>query len=1073
MEFTLEQKEAIDARDGQILVSAAAGSGKTAVLVRRILTLLVEEKVDIDRLLVVTFTEAAAAEMKERVGNALAEQLEKSPADQNLLRQSSRLPAANISTIHAFCLHLVRDYFHLIDLDPTFRVGDQAELNLLQSQVMESLFEESYADNPDFGALVETFGGGKTRDIRLDELIRRLFDFVESQPFPEESVRAYIDMFDTPSRWFEIIKEEIARVLDAASAAVDRACELCRMPGGPEKYLLTFHEDEALLRHLRGSLDGGFKEIYEAFSAFKFDTIYTYRGKEKDGIDEDLRLRVKGLRDKDVKKRIERVRSRFLFANPEKMQSDIIRLRPVVEALLGLTMDYRSRYSAEKRARNLVDFNDLEHYAIQILSSPVAATLSSKYAEVLIDEYQDTNEKQEWILSAIVSKRRFMVGDVKQSIYGFRHAKPKLFMEKLQNPDVRAIKLSKNFRSRPEVLDAVNFFFQRLIGEIDLFPGREFLDQEFLDREFLAGGFKAELHVTDQDEAAMIAERIRKLDVKHGDIVVLTRSLRASGLTEELKQHGIHAVAETPGGFFETPEIMIALSLLRVVDNPRQDIDLLAVMRLYDFTADDMLALRVLRDGDYYECLLASDSERVTGLLSDIDRWRKKAQILPISRLIGVLYEETGIFYRFGEMPGGAVRQANLRLLLEKAIAYENTSFSGLFHFMRYVEWLQTNESDEAAAMVLPEADDIVRVMTIHKAKGLEFPVVFVSRLGGQFNRIDERTGVILHPDLGIGTMYTDLEERTRSNTVPRLALSLLKQRESVAEELRVLYVALTRAKEKLILTGWASDLEKWQDPLYDLHEGKCYLDWLMPYALESQEAIEVKFHTSPFPQVPPLEITGAKGTGHGRAAPEGVQEQSPHGLPSKLAISELKRIYALEASPESELVYEEDMFEAPLFYGGEYVTPMRMGTVLHTVIEHMDLNDSDIESLVESLVGRGLLTREEAGAVDIKRIIRFANSPLAERMRNAVQLHREIPFVVGLSPDEVYGSGLSEDTILVHGIIDCYFETADGEIILVDFKTGSQKMLEERYATQMKIYRRAIEAATGKAVSEALIYAL
>ena len=1286
MNFTKEQQQAIDARDGQILVAAAAGSGKTAVLVHRILT-LIKEKTDIDRMLVVTFTEAAAAEMKERIGDALAELLEINPDDENLLRQSARLPAASISTIHAFCLKLVKDHFHRIDLDPAFRIGDQTELNLLQSQVMEALFEGAYArdeDNktPSFSSLVETFGGGKTRDIRLDRLIRRLFGFIESQPFPQEAIEKYISIFDdntlNSSIWVKIVREEMALALDGALTIINRAKNLCLLPGGPEKYLLALQEDESLVHYLQKILqnDTGLDELYDTFSKIKHTAIHTYRGKEKEAIDEELRLQVKDMRDKDIKKRIEKIKTRFLFTNPDKMREDIHNLQPVIKALFDLTLDYRARYNEEKRARNLVDFSDLEHYAIQILwegdfrdqttltPSPVAAALANKYEEVLIDEYQDTNEVQERILSAVTSPRRFMVGDVKQSIYGFRHAQPKLFTEKYNNPDINTIVLSKNFRSRGQVLDAVNFFFERLMskaaGDIEydnkaaLYLGAEFPEtewdfttelhiadtfspQEDSQKEFgqdLQKGLKEgvhinkeEVHIDSEDnseksldnedtttikirhEARLIANRIHSLvgkmpvrdskapgglrPCRHGDIVVLTRSVRsiAASLTEELKQQGIHAVAETPGGFFETPEIMIALSLLKIVDNPRQDIDLLAVLRLYGFTPDEMLAIRLCgdtfhsdtlgdkpkKDIDYYDCLPAyiesgSNTDlrsRLIVLLEDINQWRKKAIILPISRLIGVLYEETGLPYRFGAMAGGAVRQANLQLLLEKAIQYETTSFTGLFHFVRYIEWLQTNAEDESAAMILPEDDTVVRVMTIHKSKGLEFPVVFVSMLGRQFNKMDERFGVILHPALGVGAMYTDLEKRTRSNTISRLALALLRQREAVSEELRVLYVAMTRAKEKLILTGCVTNLEdqleKWQAlsdvsntsgilnisdisdtsdifsapagllPLYALREAKSYLDWLVPCALQpSQQHIKLCIYQEGLPAsdlflekiLAPEEILALekgsvteKESAHKEheeievSSPEkesnldkkpilkeesSIQQKGIIGeesslrqkgiigeestLPSKLAISELKRIYALEISPDSTTAYEDDnIFEAPLFYkaAGSQITPLRMGAILHTIVEHMDLHrDRDagsIKNLIASLVNIGLLSQEEAKAVNIDKLTDFAASSLAHRMRAARKLYREVPFVIGLSPEEVYGDYNKEaegTDILVHGIIDCYFETEAGEIVLVDFKSDANPdTLQVRYATQMKIYRRAIEKATGKPVAESLFY--
>ena len=1085
MTFTESQQQAIDARENKILVAAAAGSGKTAVLVQRILTLIVDEAIDVDKLLIVTFTEAAAAEMKERINDALDKLIEESPDDANLLRQSARLPLASISTIHAFCRRLVKDHFNRLDLDPSFRVGDQTELNLLQSQVMEALFEESYAADEDssFSAMVEIFGGGKTRDIRLDKLIRRIFDFIQSRPFPEKAVEEYLALFDNLEPWLDVIKEEIGIALDAALDAVERARKLCTQPNGPEKYLLTLQDDEDIIRRLQKteSLD----DCYEAFSQVSFPRIYTYRGKEKEEIDEDLREQAKDIRGKDIKKRVEQTKSRFLFASPDKMRKDMENLRPIVQKLFDITLDYRNRYSAEKRKRNLLDFNDLEHFAIQLLwedgeASSVAQSLSDKYAEVLTDEYQDTNEVQEWILSAI-DTRRFMVGDVKQSIYGFRHANPGLFMDKLKQDDVQAIILSKNFRSRQEVLSAVNFFFYRLMSIYDddaaLHYGASFED---------SNNCVAEIHVVEaieseeedyktRQEARMIAERIKSLNYPGKDIVILTRTRAVTALTESLKQQDINAVSDSPGGFFEAPEIMMALSLLQIIDNPRQDIALLTVLRLYDFTPDELLVIRQMAEGDFYDCLLVLQEERrIASFLEDLNRWRKKAIVLPISRLIGVVYEETGLMSRYGAMSAGAVRQANLQLLLEKAIQYETTSFTGLFHFVRYAEWLQ-GASDESAAMLLPADDSVVRVMTVHQSKGLEFPVVFVSMLGRQFNKMDERAGVILHPKLGLGAMYTDLELRTRANTLPRLALSLSSQGEMVSEELRVLYVAMTRAKEKLILTGSVSDASKWRAasgalPAYALREAKSYLDWLMPCVLDSEEHVTLYMHKG-IPEGDHAEVSLAPAV----APPDVFDKAETEELPSKLAISELKRIFALETSPDSVLAFEdENIFEAPAFYktATGQVSPMRMGTLLHTVVEHMSLErEQDIKALIDDLVARGLMSQEEADVVDVGKLERFANSDLAERMRKARHLYREVPFVIGLNPEDVYGEP-RDGTILVHGIIDCYFETAEGDIVLVDFKNDAKyEALHTRYATQMKIYQQAIKQATGKPVTESVFY--
>ncbi|MCL1988808.1 MAG: helicase-exonuclease AddAB subunit AddA [Firmicutes bacterium] len=1158
MNFTEEQNKAVFARDEQILVAAAAGSGKTFVLVHRILGLIdgLQQTVDIDRLLVVTFTNLAAAEMKERIEREIDARLEENPLNENLLRQSSRLVVASISTLHAFCRKLIKDNFHILDLDPAFRVADNTELNLLQSQIMESLFEESYSSNEKFSALVDIFGGGKTKDVSLDKLIRRLFKFIESRPFPEQSVEQYIKMANADlSIWLDIVKSEISETLDTALSYAQKAREICYLPQGPEKYLLALVNDETLIKSLKKQVDNGTLEnMFSAFEEIDYLRLFSYKGKAKEEIDEDLADQVKEIRKTEIKKRITAAKEKFFFAEPAKMAADMQNIAPIITELFNIVLQYRKLYIAEKKARNLVDVNDLEHYAIQLLwqgdfsepeklvPSAVAQALSAKFSEILIDEYQDINEVQDKILSAIKS-RHFMVGDVKQSIYGFRHAKPQLFIDKYNNIDINTILLSKNFRSRQEVLKAVNFLFFRLM-EFDEIEYNEDTALNFgADFPQVDFDFTAELHLSElqkpeqseetketakqteeskanlalRQEAQIIANRIKKIkqesQYNYSDIVILLRSIKSTSaiFVEELKTQGIPAVAETAGSFFETQEIMVALSLLRVVDNPRQDIDLITTLRLYGFSSDEMLAIRLCTDKrDYFDCILdyiqiGNDKnlvDRLQNLLNSIDYWRSQARVLPISRLIGILYEETGLPYRFNTMDDGELRRANLQLLLEKAIQYETTSFTGLFEFVRYVEWLQVNSDDSAESMILPKDNNIVRVMSVHKSKGLEFPIVFLSQLGRQFNEMDERSGVILHPHFGLGAMYTDLTARTRSNTLARVALSVLRQRETTAEELRILYVATTRAKEKLILTGvssdFAKDMSKWQNlaqpkmPKHAIKDAKNFLDWIVPAVLHSDEHIKLEIHediTVETLETVNLNLKRKKADKSDKKnAFPAINWKLPSGmvkadkfrsrvtLPSKLSISEIKRIFELD--PMSTSFFEkfeenDEIFAPPTFYTAEKITPLRLGTVLHTIIEHLDLQkEESIPQLIENLVAKGLISQEESAAVNISKIQKFVNSNLATQMRTAKYIQKETPFVMGISPNEVYGTGSTQKSILVHGIIDCYFETQDGKIILVDFKsTSNQELLQKRYTTQMQIYKKALEQSTGKPVTEAIFY--
>ncbi|MCL1998184.1 MAG: helicase-exonuclease AddAB subunit AddA [Turicibacter sp.] len=1124
--MTVEQQKAVDLRSEQIIVAAAAGSGKTRVLVERILKMVLDkaEKINIENLLVATFTELAAAEMKERIEKSLLDKLDgatERAEKEHLLRQIAYMPLASISTIHSFCLSVVRDYFYVVNLDPAFRIGDAAELNMLKSQVMETLFEKSFEENENFDRLIRIFGSGKTgqaaatKDVRLDELVRRLANFLESRPFPDQAATEYLAFFREDideSEWLRIIKGELNEVLISAKERLMFLAKICKEEDGPEKYLENLDRDLTMIDSLLEVLQNDdFDETHRIFSAVSFGKMFVYSAKmkESEGIDEELRKKVIDGRN-GVKKWISGIVEKLFSASPEKIRADIQALEPVIKALLDLTAEFRASFMEEKRKRNLVDFNDLEYYAVQILikdgePSEIAKNLSEKYREVLIDEYQDTNEKQELILASIASGacRRFMVGDIKQSIYGFRHARPHLFMEKIREAD--HIFLSKNFRSRSEILDGVNFFFEKImpnydeanklhygasyagvgfVPELHILEATEISDEE-VESDFLAVEEDDKQTRAARLEARLIAEKIEELDYPYRDIVVLLRSKKmAAVVTEELKSLNIGAVAEIEGSFFETPEIMLTLSLLRIIDNPRQDIDLIAIMRLYGFTADELLEIRRCSEGDFYDCVLFSKNEKLPSFLADLERWRKKAIVSPISQLLGILYEEADLLNRFAKAPAGKVRVANLQLLLEKAAQYEETSFSGLFNFMQFLEWVKVHSDDDNAAQ-LPETENLVRVMTIHKSKGLEFPVVFVSQLGKGFNFSDERAKVILHPALGIGAKYVDLEMRMASNTISRQALAILRKQENVEEELRILYVAMTRAKERLILTGCVKDLtksmEKWEDTPttpYTIKAAKTVLDWLVPCCLTGSPKGRVT-------------LTQHKSENLKFAAKrempdenflvnypwERVEKPDLRLMPSKLAISELKRIHNLEMETDSTSAFDDVTFAAPEFFAAkEESRILRLGTIMHTIVEHMDFaRDRDLPqilALVTDLAARNLI---EPGYIEERNIIsllNFVNSPLAAQMRTAKRIFREVPFVIGLSPSEIYSKGGADDLILVHGIIDCYFETPEGDLILVDFKSASNpQVLEERYAMQMKIYEKVLRRIEGREVTEQVFY--
>lgn len=1178
--FTPAQQQAIDCDDTNILVSAAAGSGKTAVLTERILR-HISQGIDIDRLLIVTFTEAASAEMRERVAKKLH--------DAGLTEQVMRLRLANISTIHSFCRKLVQEHFQLVDIDPAFRVGDEAELSLIRTQVMDELFEEEYAseNNQQFLDLADVYGG-KTMDGRLDLLVRKIHDFMESDPFPRVAAQRYADYFDlemldldaTP--WANVVRDELALGLEGALEGLNQAIAICGKPGGPYKYVEKLLDEKELFEDLQAMvLDKKCVEsMYEAFTRIDWGRLPTITA--KDNVDPDLKVRVQEIRDGAVKKRINNLVKGVFFAPPGKMQADLSALAPRVSALMELAVKFSAAFATEKRLRNLLDFTDLEHFAIQILypDGPDDLTPFSayKFHEVLIDEYQDSNAVQDLILSA-VAERRFMVGDVKQSIYRFRRANPGLFLAKYKAYDETPklgtrIDLSHNFRSRPEVLHAVNFFFSQLmcqrVGEVEyddhaaLHAGHEkypdlptgscnkmwveLLDQsdehdtdiENMDNEEdIPDNVVAETRILAKCILELLNEssprKVWDSDMgdfrpcRPGDIAVLTRGLSsmAGTIIEELNKYGIDAVADMDTGFLEQQEIKVALAFLRVTDNPRQDIDLITVLRspVYGVTEDELLAIKQVPSSQpnplFYDHLPAFVKlqwnqnplfPKVQKFLDDLENWRKAALHLPISRLIGLIYDMSQYPSHVLAMPDGELRQANLRLLFERAIEFEETSLKGLFHFINYIERLYDSNVRTGGAIAEPthNPDGRVRIMTIHKSKGLEFPVVICAFLGKMFNTEDARQPVILHSDLGVGPYYVDTGKRTRSNTLARFSLARLSARESLSEELRCLYVALTRAKELLILTARVKNLHKsvqnWSNhvgttgvnlPAYYRSGVKSYLDWLMPCLLRHHSAEELIGSPSPgalfnhpanfrlrthrqadiitnvaenvisFESKPCNSLNNS--IKHATLKP--LQPALP--LPSKLAISEIKRLY--DITQDSTLTTDmPPSFDPPAFMQSQTnPSPAQIGQIMHIVTEHLDfslhIDSQAVEVLIRDLIVKNLISDEEAVYINREKILTLTNSPLAARIRQSLKVYRETPFILALPASELYpdNPAAQDETVLVHGIIDCYFEE-DGEIVLVDYKSDAQPT---RHITQMEIYKKAITNATALNVKEVLIY--
>ncbi len=971
MRWTQKQKEVIDARGCNLLVSAAAGSGKTAVLVERIIGLICDESrpVDIDRLLVMTFTNAAAAEMRERIAQAITRKLEEEPEREHLQVQAALVHRAQITTIDSFCLSIIRDHFNMLDLDPGFRIGDEGELMLLRADVMEQMLEEYYeSEDQVFQEFVETYATGKS-DSGIEDYIMQVYTFSQSNPFPQEwMTRCRLELENMEegrieeTAWLSYMMRDVKAQLREIEEQMEGAIQVSSQEGGPEQYIPTLQAELEMIRGLEASKD--YEELNRKLGKVAFGRIAAARGKD---IDPAKKEYASSVRDR-VKKTLGTLKECYGQQTMEEAAANILGSRDVVLKLLELAGEFDRRYQESKREKNIVDFNDLEHQALRVLVvsqdgnltfTSVADELSRKYEEILVDEYQDSNDVQETLLKSLSAQRFgrpnvFMVGDVKQSIYKFRLARPELFMKKYESYEEyreddqkgdsldRKIELRQNFRSRASVLDSVNHIFFQIMTKnlgniqytdsIALHPGAVFEEtgeQAGTPTELLMvdtgtkvlGPSDKELeeYTSKEIEARLIADRIRQLTdpehglavwdkergcyrrARYGDLVILLRSL--NGWTDSflnvLTQEDIPAFAETGTGYFDTIEVETVLSMLSVIDNPMQDIPLAAVLKspIGGMSEEELawmaavekknpergqdrgvygamkLVLSLGQDGEFREAggerkenwyglavrtgvqdsVAESISWKIREFHSLLEEMRREAAYVPIHELIHRMYLKTGYYDYVSAMPAGEARRANLDMLIEKAWAYEKTSYKGLFHFIRYIGKLKKYNTDFGEATGAGKSQDMVRIMSIHKSKGLEFPVVFLAGAGKKFNRQDIRGKLLIDSDLGIGTDYLNVDTRVKTSTLKKNVLKRKMDIDNLGEELRVLYVAMTRAKEKLIITcthrSLAKNLEKWQQRTWDsrqipytiLMAADSYLDWILMTGPDKSPLFQVK----------------------------------------------------------------------------------------------------------------------------------------------------------------------------------------------------------------------------------------
>lgn len=1255
MEWSQEQKLAINNDDKNILVSAAAGSGKTAVLVERVVSHLLrdpskdEKAWDVDRLLVVTFTRAAAEEMKQRIKKrlqgAIAQAMEEGNSDKDMIRRLERqmilLSGAAISTIDSFCQTVVKNNFNAIDMDPKFRIANENELIILQQDVLEDMFEEKYSSGDSALQRFADKYGTDRGDSALYDIVLKLYEKSRNQPFPDlwlsQLEQDYLGnggpiVSLQETKWWPVMKEEIiCRMAPARQCLAELKSIVVNFeaPKVREKFedLVAGYDD--VVTSLDTALEQGWHDIYEALS--KMSGVPRMPGKLK-----DMEPEVKeafSVVAKELKGILEEIQS-FVQDDEEVLLEELNAAVGDVSCIVTMVKDFSKAYSDAKRKKNIMDFSDVEHFALEILKSPdaapgemkpseIALELRKRYQEIMVDEYQDTNEVQEFIVGLITGEgnaNTFTVGDVKQSIYGFRSSEARLFLkkyrayEKADNQEGELITLGRNFRSRREILSAINYVFAQVMtpdpNEIE-YDERAMLNEgvpygyvepdygELMDKNVELALIDLDSDAADEEnegqedmeeladfelEAQYIAHRLKEIKasgkmvfdkdytdnkgyrpVTWRDMVILLRATKgkAEVLQEILQQNDIPVYANTSDGFFQTTEIQTMHSLLSVIDNAQQDIHLAAVLfsPIVGLSAADLARLKAsAKDEDMYTALLAANTpeseldggikEKVDGFLNQLSIWRQLSRQVSVPELIWQIFRDTGYYDYVGSLKGGILRQANLRMLITRAQEFQSTDYQGLFRFLRFIQRMTDMETDLSMARTLGEGEDVVRVMTIHKSKGLEFPVVVIADMCKKFNTMDLNDDVLVHKDMGMGIKYVDPELMAKYETFARQAVKAKWLRELQAEELRVLYVAMTRAREKLIMVGRSHGLEgkaaKWCQhidttdkvlPVHTLLSVNSYADWvaravahhpdgepLVDYSgiAKNRAAIPDAMGKESNWTVSVIEAGAITGAGRAEEVERDILQAVRNGeelhlkeeaegdmeslmaqltldydyggtreVPAKLTVSELKRRFAEEAVGEGIMEgscqlaaqHQEYIFNRPRFIqeaegkaglkGNEY------GTLMHSVMQHLDLSGKldarDVKNQLAAMVTNEIMSQEQSAYVNVKAVAAFFKTDIGQRLKNATELWRELPFSRMLAASDYYDD-VEGEYIFSQGVIDVLFKETDGTYVLLDYKTDrdtAPEAVKKRYELQLKLYTAAAESILGIKVAERYLYML
>ena len=1170
VKWTNEQLQAIQEKDSNILVAAAAGSGKTAVLVERIIHKIIDEQMDIDKILVVTFTNAAASEMRERILEAIYKKLEENPENVHLQRQIILLNKASICTIHSFCLDVIHNHFYEIDLPSNFKIADTAEIDLLKQEVLDDLFEQKYTENDkDFIELLENYTNYRG-DEALQELVLKIYKFIQSSPFPLKWLQEKLELLKIEDKdisqtiWGKLIIQAVEDDIQESIMQLETVKSKMALYPEMTKFYQKICEDLIIIKDLQNY--NSWDELYIKLLNFNFSKWPVDKK-----VTNDLKEDSKEIRDK-VKKHIKEKTAKLLSCPQEQAVKDLKIITPILEKLANLVTEFTKNFAEKKKEKNCIDFNDIEHFALKILldennnPTEVAKKYKEKFEEIAIDEYQDSNLVQEAILTSISKGNNiFMVGDVKQSIYKFRQARPELFLQKYDEyknkeektqEDNLKIQLFRNFRSRQNILNITNLVFESIMSkelgdinyneneylnygasypepeEIKNYAGIAELDIIDLKEDESITAFEGEEDEEEQErveddvlEAKFVANKIQELlnsdymvfDKKLGyrkirpkDIVILLRA--TSNLSpiyeKEISDLELPVFSDTSGTYLDTVEIQTILSVLKIIDNPLQDIPLVVVLRssICNFTDNDLITIRLTdRNCNFYEALIKTRlicdgdlKNKIESFLEKLEKWKSISQYMPLDEFIWQIYLDTGYYQYVGLLPNGAMRQANLKTLFEKAKQYEKASFKGLFNFIQFIDKLKKQNGDLASAKLIGENEDVIRIMSIHKSKGLEFPVVFLCNSHKKFNMQDLNDIILLHQDIGFGPTIMDTTKKIKYSSIAKDAIKLKMKQETLSEEQRILYVALTRAKEKLYITGRSKDFTKYvqdKNKVLEMYESEnikldallmkianSYLDWIMyVYLFNQGRTITLKGEQYKLSDIITLNVSNKKDLLKTLAKEEVVEQidlkekigqilknksdeenkKSDQALkellewkydyivdttlPTKSSVTKIKqekiKLEEMLKGIESEEVEYKKSYTPKFMQEDKKISNAEKGTLVHLCIQRLDERKDyelkDIQNMILNLVEKEIITKNEADAIDVNLIYQYTKSQLFEELRQAKEVHKEQPFYINIpAKDVVSEAENSKKNILVQGIIDLYYIDKNDNLVLIDFKT-------------------------------------